>query len=175
MVLTHRSWSEVITSTTRSRSGPVKPLSAKNLADFLPLPFWECSNVKLFLPPGALSLLLLGASAQEVAYPHAEPIGHQVGYPQNDDYRCGKVGPGYPGYYGKVGNRAINGAEDEITYVAMLWPGLESGPEGLRGMGGLNLGRGLVGMPSHVSSPFRLGYTEIIIITCWQGYHKIVL
>ena len=102
--------------------GAGETLVGKNLADFLPLPFWECSNVKLFLPPGALSLLLLGASAQEVAYSHAEPIGHQVGYPQDDDHRCGKVGPGYSGYYGKVSNRAVNSAEDKVTEVARLWP-----------------------------------------------------
>jgi hypothetical protein len=86
------------------------------------------------LSPRIRPLLLLGPSAKEVADPHAEPVGNQIGDAENKENTRGETGSRYARYYRQCRNRAVDGSENEVSKVTVSWSGLKSGPDGLASM-----------------------------------------
>jgi hypothetical protein len=96
----------------------------KYLSDFLSLALWNFSDLTSFLMTDALPLLFLGPGAQEVADAHAESIGYQVSYTQDNHYARRQACPGHSRHYGKGGDSAVNGPKDKVAQVTMVWPSL---------------------------------------------------
>ena len=107
IVSIQRRSSAVSTATTRSRSSPSNPLPAK-IAQLGALGVRVNLDLALLRALRPAALLALGARLEEVAHPHAEPVGDQVCDAHDHDDRVAQVRAGRPRDDGERRDRSVD-------------------------------------------------------------------